>query len=436
MFFVDAIFNTQAHQFNQIVEYIQNHYGDTYPKLRAMLKKFDQRTCDEDGKTLLHLFAYRDFNTLPTLFLDHGADIHQRDKKGKTPLFYTRDYASFVRRGADPNVRDHQGHSVLYYASQTFSYKACVPLIRAGATIDYDEFPPQETMHYAVLFRDRIKMKECVAADPDVVHAKVPRIYYYDLLTTITPLFVAGHNGFCDEFLWLLDHGANPQQPGLILSIMMWQFSHESPSPDVVRIVQRLVALGASVTDQDEMKETRGETVLHKCGRSYELVKLFLEAGADIHQKTEEKPHHPGRFPDLRNNFYYGAEPLHRMAMQDASLNVYQLLFEHGADPNVRTSNGATAFMTLCYWVSFFGNRATEKCDILRLFLDKGANIYVTDHDGNTVFDYLCANTNLSADNKRVIVQLLQDKERFVVLRPQNNEFVYNLLYNMGRMQR
>ena len=69
--------------------------------------------------------------------------------------------------------------------------------------------------------------------------------------------------------------------------------------------------------------------------------------------------------------------------------------------------------------------------DLIQLFLDNGANVYTRDNDGKTAIDYMMHNDLLNSDQKATIVKMIYEKEKFFILEPKANEFVYNLLRNV-----
>ncbi len=74
----------------------------------------------EDGSTLLMcLLGHCEGAALVRLLLDHGADIHARDARGRTPFMYATElcFDENIRllheRGADVNAQDKQGRTAL-----------------------------------------------------------------------------------------------------------------------------------------------------------------------------------------------------------------------------------------------------------------------------------------------------------------------------------
>ena len=424
MFIIDAVFNTNSHKFEKLVKYFTVNYVKNYDEIIKMLVDFDINTCNKEGQNLLHLFPNKD-TKIQKILLEHGIDINKKDNSGKTPIFYAQSshYSFFIENGSDLSIRDNDGHSVLHNPSRYYITSCVLPLIHGGAVIDYSEYKKPEVFHKAILFRDTVKMKELLSANKYLSNWTVP----YEWLNTsqlLTPLYLACHNDLYEEFEILIHNGADVKEPKLLLRL--FQMCHNI-TPIFIKIIKQLVELGANIHDIDD-DNCWGENVLHKCYKSAELMEMFLKAGVNVH----------GRTKDIKYNIYkketmiaIDAEPLQYVSMMSTDLSVYKLLFEYGADPNVQNSYGTNAFMGVCYswFLGYF--KKGEECDIIKLFLDNGANIYLKDNDGKTVFDYIYANYQLTDAKKAKIIKIIYEKEKFIILEPKTNEFVYRLLCNV-----
>ena len=484
MFIIDTVLNTNSYRFEKLVKFFTVNYDiKKYDELPKMLVDFNINTCNKDGKNLLHLFTNKD-TKIQKILLEHGININKKDNSGKTPIFYAQSshYSFFIENGADLSVRDNDGHSVLHNPSRYYLTSCVLPLIHGGAVIDYSEYNQPEIFHKAILFRDTVKMKELL--DPDanvrrtaalgthpsgatltdrrsaseacnngaqassacrglgsvvgddavnVVEASsvnkslanwTIQYKWLNTLELLTPLYLACNNELYEEFEILIHNGADVKEPGLLLRLI--HMCHKI-TPIFIKIIKQLVELGSNIHDINDIN-CWGENILHKCNKSAELMEMFLKAGVNVH----------GRTKDIKYNIYkketmiaIDAEPLQYVSMMSTDLSVYKLLFEYGADPNVQNSYGTNAFMGVCYswFLGYF--KKGEECDIIKLFLDNGANIYLKDNDGKTVFDYIYANYQLTDAKKAKIIKLIYEKEKFIILEPKTNEFVYRLLNNI-----
>lgn len=305
--------------------------------------------------------------------------------------------------------------------------KVCVwPLIndrkQQGVDIDYSEYSPDEVFHKVILFRDMTKMKEMLALDGTLANKNIP----YTWLNTpegLTPLYLACHNDLQDEFNLLMEHGADVKEPTLLLRLVHMCTSDVTPS--FIKMIQQLVDLGADIhAKNDRFGNGWGESVLHECYKSAELMEIFLKAGVDVHSRTIDKKN-----SIIRNETISGldAEPLQYVTLFTSDISIYKILFEYGADPNLQNAYGMNAFMSICSsWV--LGLSSDENVlALIQLFLDKGANVYLKNKGGLTVFDIICQNHQLSEKTTAKIIRFIYEKDKLLILHPRTNEFMYNL---------
>ena len=71
-----------------------------------------------------------------------------------------------------------------------------------------------------------------------------------------------------------------------------------------------------------------------------------------------------------------------------------QILLKNGADVNQKNEKGITAIMAACYSENYEGGRTGNKITrkqyrIIRLLIEKGADISLKDNKGNTVEKYI-----------------------------------------------
>lgn len=110
--------------------------------------------------------------------------------------------------------------------------------------------------------------------------------------------------------------------------------------------------------------DLKGHTPLHlACERDHLAVAiLLLDRGADVHARSDG-----------------GRNALH-LAARFASADMVEMLLERGkADPDVRTSEGRTAFH---YAASAARDGNEERRDVLRVLRDWGADPTITDRKG------------------------------------------------------
>ncbi|MHA4844863.1 ankyrin repeat domain-containing protein [Flavitalea antarctica] len=145
-----------------------------------------------------------------------------------------------------------------------------------------------------------------------------------DLLGSNNPLCNAAFNGKSASVRWLLQKGASAN------------FSFPDTGEN---------ALHYTISKSSEMEERT------------EIVKLLLEAGTDVHQRTIPRA---TTLCFMRDAFLKGETPLHRAAAY-ANTDIIRLLLDAGADPSVKDSNGDSPIS--------WGSWHLRDSDVLRLLL-------------------------------------------------------------------
>jgi len=141
------------------------------------------------------------------------------------------------------------------------------------------------------------------------------------------PLCNAAYNGKLESVKWLVEKGANPN------------FSFKQTGEN---------ALHYTICKTSEMEERT------------EIVKLLIDAGADVNKKTTKGA---VTLCFMRDAFLKAETPLHRAAAY-GNERIIQLLIEAGADPAEKDANGDTPIS--------WGSWHLRNSDVLRLLLYKG----------------------------------------------------------------
>jgi len=431
MSILDLIFAPDTYKFNKISAYLNKFFLNS-KIINELLVDFNINTSDKDGKNLLHLFADRE--EFCKIVLERGIDVNARDKLGNTPIFYATKLTEllFIEHGADLNVRNNEQHSVLHKKSRGYDNSRVTDLIQAGAAIDYSEYDRYELLQIAVLFRDKEKMKELIAEQPALIHTICRTEWYPHNKTLFTPIFVAAYNGFYDEYQLLVEAIGNNMEHLEIRRIIThiltsWKYSKNEGK---VAILKSVVDLFPQIIIESG-KNDIGEYIIHECNSDAKFLEMFLEIGLDIHCKTDLS-YGERAIGNITKRLLSDAEPLLYFTAFTADITIYKLLFAQGADPDLKNCNGVTAFMGLCRLLLIrHDDNLQKKKDLIQLFLDNGANVYTRDNDGKTAIDYMMHNDILNSVQKATIVKMIYEKEKFVILEPKANEFVYNLLRNV-----
>jgi len=113
-------------------------------------------------------------------------------------------------------------------------------------------------------------------------------------------------------------------------------------------------------------KNLDGDTMLHgalRFGASLEIIKLICESGANVNIKNEK-----------------GFTPLHEsFVFPGIDEEIFKYFLDNGADINTQTKYGLTMLMTaVC---------CNAPTDILQLFLDFNANLFLRTPSDQNIFD-------------------------------------------------
>ncbi len=160
----------------------------------------------------------------------------------------------------------------------------------------------------------------------------------------------------------------------------------------------------------------------------------MLGAGADIHATTQG-------FEEtfIRKNVYWidryftiDAEPLMYMTVFMPNIEIFRVLLEQGANPNRKNVVGLTAFMGIFVSPFFYKCYDTDAKyhELVQLFLDHGAELYIKDNDGNTALDYLCLESKVNVHLRMSTVRYLHGKNYIKLLQPKSMEFLHKSIHS------
>lgn len=401
------IYETEEQKNKRLFEEIKNvhlgYYGkNRNERLLYLFNKIDINYCDKNGENLIHFFVknprgifiknetgkevyVRDY-FLQRLY-DLGCDINKQNKDGIPPICFTLNTPDFfIKNRADLTLRDNENHSVLYHLSKNYTYYIIKPVLDVyPEAIKYDEYPPEERLHKAIFFRHIHKVRQFLENDKTFIdHAiKLPR------RSPVTPLKIACVNGFLDEFEVLLEHGVHIPRDFLLDFIIRIGYENLDRLHIYKTITKKLIDNGANVNYHDLSKNDSGNTtVLHNCYTPIgsKMIRMFLEAGADVNIRNQY-PGHTYYRPFNPENIWCDADPLTHLTRYLPDIDVFRALFEYGVDPNRQNKHGCTALMGLFNTECMFTNKII---DILQLFLDNGADLFLKNNSNMSALDHLC----------------------------------------------
>jgi ankyrin repeat protein len=341
------------------------------------------------GETAINLAADLGNKQMIELLLDHGAGVndvhsHYADKYAPLHLAAEHGYRSvaelLLARKADVNIRTKTGLTPLHIASEK-GFKAFAELLLAnGADLAARDSSGATPLHSAINSGNKPTVELLLAGKADV-NAKTQN--------GMTPLMKAAQNG---------------------------QFE----------IARLLLEKGAAINAKTDSGANAAWSPLHFAiaGNQNDLVKLFLDAGAD----TNIKVRYWFSLPSGQSLQYQGVAPL-SMAVVKGQKETVELMLGHKADVNVREDSENTPLL----WAVF-----QNQPEIAELLLANGADVNAQNIDRQSALSDL-VNRNLQEMAKIILshkptVDIL-DKEGFTPLQRavgDNRIPIAELLLNAG----
>jgi len=374
----------------------------------------------QDGSAPLHQAVRA--NDLPTVesLIKGGADVKAVTRYGVTPMHIAamNGNAAILRRllsaGADVNTVTPGGETALMTAARTGNVEAVSLLLERGANVNArDAVRSQTALMWAVTENHPAVVKLLAARGADVKAQTAitqPRGEYTPAraggasgngiirqraLPTkdggMTPLLFAVRDGNVAMTRLLLELGADINQASgnhtspLLIALLNGQ----------VALATELLERGANPNLTDDYKrgalfaaiELRNFNhekypFLYDDGRDpLELVAALLKKGADPNLRTDTTPVHGlMQFDGSWVNFD-GQTPFIRAALS-GDIAVMRLLLQHGADPNIATTQGSTALMAASgiNWIpaQTFTRSEADYVEAVKLCLQRGAPVNAT----------------------------------------------------------
>lgn len=164
----------------------------------------------------------------------------------------------------------------------------------------------------------------------------------------------------------LLDHGADPLLGNpLHACTQKGDFEFEygiQKQADVMEIISALLAAGANLNSKDKHGNT---PLFYSASQDPHLLEWLVQQGADVHARNTS-----------------GETPLHHTKTQKNM----EILLKAGADPNARDLRGITPLLAIKS--NDHSHASFAWVDILRLFIQHGADPYIRNYEGISAFHY------------------------------------------------
>jgi len=377
-----------------------------------------------DGTTPLHDAVRRnDLNVVQAL-IKRGADVKAATRYGITPmnLAATGGNAAILRAlldaGAPPDTATPGGETALMTAARTGAIDSVRLLIDRGAHVNAKTADRGQTaLMWAVTERHPDVVRLLVASGADVNAATTvakPKGEYVPAraggasgtgiirqraLPTadggMTPLLFAVRDGNEEMMRLLLELGADINRTSgnhtspLLIALLNGQ----------VAIASELIGRGADVNTNDdyhrgalfaaiELRNFNHDKYpfMFSDGRDpLNLIKILLDRNADPNVRTDTTPVHGlMQFDGSWVNFD-GQTAFIRAALS-GDIEVMRLLLQHGADPNIATTQGSTALMAASgiNWIpaQTYTRAEADYVEAVKLCLDRGADVNATNSLG------------------------------------------------------
>ncbi|KAL7787976.1 ankyrin repeat-containing domain protein [Trichoderma ceciliae] len=314
---------------------------------------------DIDLQRLLSLAVERHREDLAAFVLNSNPDAVNVRVRGSTLLNWAceRGYINLAKlcleERADPSHQDDKGSTPLYWAVYNNSYDITKILLENGADASMPGKDGQTLLYWAV------------------------------------------YNNSYDITKILLENGADASMPGKDgYTLLFWAVYKNSY--DITKILLENGA-DASTASKDGLLYW----AVYK--RSIDLIKILIENGADA--STPDKDGHTPLYWAVYNNSY----------------DITKILFEHGADASMPGKDGCTPLHIPTIYKPaidvnmrfYFGlglrlgtslpEASSETCDVVRLLIEKGADIEALDCRGTTALGRA-----LDAGHTKIIEVLLE----------------------------
>ena len=335
---------------------------------------------NNQGQTVLNRASQRGHLGIIELILNHKADVDALDNDGSTPLHLAISDASLeavhllLKHGASVALRNDKGQTALHEASQRGQLDILQLILNHNAEVDALDNDGSTPLHLAIS-----------EANVEVVQLLLNHGASVHLQNHMgqTALHKASQRGDLDIIQLLLDQKADLNLQDDHGSIPLHLATHHMNQ----QVVQLFLQHGADVT----LRNDKGQSALHQASQrgQIDIIQLILNHGADVDALDDDgsTPLHlaiPEESLPVSKRSLTGSEMslassslvvIPAAKLEEAGLEVVQLLLRYGADINFQNHIGQTAL-----------HKASQRgyVNIIKLMLNHNVDVDAPDHDGST----------------------------------------------------
>ena len=343
---------------------------DDIGKLKQLLKAgADPKATNRYGITPLWIACQNGSSAIVKLLLEAGADANTRQFGNETVLMTaarTGDIdcvKALLSCGADVNAKEKRGQTAIMWAAAEGHAEVVDLLIKEGADFRTPLDGGFTPLFFSVREGHADVVKVLLKAGADVNEAMQPkRRAGRGPQTGMTPLLMAVENGHFELALDLVKAGANPNDQSAGYSALhniSW-----ARKPD-------------SGESEEGMPPPAGSGSVD----SLRFVREIVALGADINVRI---PKAPGGLGVLNRT---GATPF-LMAAKTADIALLKVLYELGADPNIKTADGVTPLIAAAGLGTLAAGEVAgtedEVVEALAWLVKIGADVNAADKNGET----------------------------------------------------
>jgi uncharacterized protein len=342
---------------------------------------------ESDGTTVLHWAVSRDDHKLVELLIGAGADVKAVNRYGVSPLLIACESASLgvveqlLKAGADPNSALPEGETALMTAARAGNVDVIRALYVAGADVNAKEtWHGQTALMWAAAnnYPAAIDMLKELGAD---LKARSDGGF--------TPLLFAVRDGRTEAVQALLRLGANVNDAVQPQKASMQPVRARPASPDGDGApTRRMINAVSGAPSRPAGPEGTSALILAITNAHFALAKYLIEQGADVNAASQ------GWSPLIqleyvrRPNHGKGLPPPEAVDTFD-SLELAKLLLARGADPNTRQAkeinDGQRNYQNRVGATAFFLAAKHADPPMMRLLAEHGADPLIRTQDGATV---------------------------------------------------